>query len=334
MRTIRQLSSAIVIALLCSSESVFAQTSGVMNFDGGGDGTSWNQANNWEHVADPDGVPTSGNPSTPPTAAYTANIGTSGVLLSAAMGTQATFRTRVGVTTPGSFTMTGGTLNVGDDITVGQSAMGTMTFNGGEITVVDDFFIDNGGAFGSTFTMNGGTLRMGDRITMGNQGNFVMNGGHIIADDDFFFLGNSTQTINGGLLEQFDKLNNGNATPSGPARLKINGGIIRTNEWTDNPDLELHDPTRFMSIIEINGTGKLQVEQDSFTIAEAQAQIAASRLMTTDLGKAIGIQTIVVPEFFGRSNVVFTQISVVPEPATWLVASLGGAAVIAWRRKK
>jgi hypothetical protein len=333
MRTIRPLSSAIAIALLCSAANSFAQTGGVMNFDGGADGTSWNQANNWEHVADPDGVPTSGNPPTPPTGQYTANIGMSGVLLDATMGVQATFRTRVGVTTPGSFTMTGGTLNVGDDITVGQSAMGTMTFDDGEITVVDDFFIDNGGAFGSTFTMNGGTLRMGDRITMGNQGNFVMNGGHIIADDDFYFLGNSTQTINGGLLEQFDKLNNGNATPSGPARLKINGGIIRTNEWTDNPDLNFDDPTRFMSKIEINSTGILQVEQATMPLAEAQGLIANGRFTTTG-PQPLTATTVVIPEFFGRSNVTFTQISVVPEPATSVVAGVGAVAILAWRRKK
>jgi hypothetical protein len=176
-------------------------------------------------------------------------------------------------------------------------------------------------------------LRMGDRITMGNQGNFVMNGGNIIADDDFFFLGNSTQTINGGLLEQFDKLNNGNATPSGPARLKINGGIIRTNEWTDNPDLNFDDPARFMSVIEINSTGILQVEQATMPLTEAQGLIANGRFSTTGPQPLVAT-TVVVPEFFGRSNVLFTQISVVPEPATWLLASVVGAAVLARRGKK
>lgn len=323
--------AAILLAWGLGASASLGQTSGVMRFDGGGDGTSWNQANNWEHVADPDGVPTSGNPATPPTPAYTATIGQLGVVLDGTMLGQTAFRVQTGVTTEGSFNVTGGSLNVGDDITVGQSAKGTMTMSGGEVTLGDDFFIDNAGAFGSTFTLSGGTLHVVDRIVMGNSGNLVVNGGHIVADDDFFFLGTSTQTINGGLLEQFDKLNNGNATPAGPARLKINGGIVRTNEWTDDPELGAQDLTRFTSVIQVNATGKLQIEANNFSVALAQDLIAGGKLTTT--GAALGATSVIIPEFFGRTNVEFTQIAVVPEPGTLALAAVAGV-VLARRRRR
>ena len=54
--------------------------------------------------------------------------------------------------------------------------------------------------------------------------------------------------------------------PPNTARLFINDGIMRGNEWTDNPELEVDDPTRFMSVIEINGNGKLQIEQATFPV--------------------------------------------------------------------
>lgn len=324
--------AAILLAWGLGVSTGQGQTAGIMRFDGGGNGTSWDQANNWEHVADPDGVPTSGNPATPPTSQYTAQIGQLGVLIDGMMAGQTAFRVHTGVTTEGSLNITGGTLNVADDISAGQSAKGTITMSGGEVTVGDDFFIDNAGAFGSTFTLSGGTLRMGDRITMGNSGNLVVNGGHIIADDDFFFLGTSTQTINGGLLEQFDKLNNGPATPAGPARLKINGGIIRTNEWTDNPDLGAQDLTRFTSKIEVNATGILQIEADNFSVALAQDLISQGKLTTTGPGP-LAATSVVIPEFFGRTNVAFTQISVVPEPGTLALAAVAGV-LLARRRRR
>ncbi len=200
-----------------------------MVFDGGADGTSWNQANNWNLTVNADGTPAiPGDPPTPPTNEFNANIGGNfTVLLDGTMVGQTAFRTRTGVTTPGKFNVTGGSLIVTDDIVVGQSAKGTMTMSGGEVTTGDDFFVDDAGDFGSVFTLSGGELHVGDKMQMGNHGQFIMTGGHLVADDDFYWLGNSTATIDSGLLEQFDKVNMGDATPMGPARLVINGGVLR-----------------------------------------------------------------------------------------------------------
>ena len=333
MCRIRLCCASFAIALGWCTSTSFGQNSGVMTFDGGGDGTSWNQPANWNHIALPDGTPTSGDPPTPPTGQYTANIPlVVPVLLDGTMGAQTAFRVRSGVGTAGSFTMSGGTLDVGDDVSVGHSAKGTMLLSSGALTVGDDFFIDEQGNFGSTFTMSGGSLHMLDRIVMGNQGNLVITGGHIVAEDDFFFLGNSTQNISGGLIEQFDKISNGPATPAGPARLKISGGTVRANEWTDNPELGADDPTRHMSLIQVSESGKLEIEADHFSVLVAQGLIADGHLVTTP-GNVLVVTSIVVPEFFGRTNVAFTQISAVPEAATILLILPWGIAVCLRRRR-
>ncbi len=326
---------AVIAMMGMTAARTFGQ--GTMVFDGGADGTSWNQANNWNQTVNSDGSPAAppGDPATPPTNNFFAHIGGNfTVSITAAQGTQNSFTTRVGVGTPGTLNVTGGSLVAFDDITIGQTAKGTVTISAGLLDNGDDFNIDNsvGGDYGSSLTVNGGTVHIFDRLQMNNHGSLVVNAGYLWAEDDFFFFGNSTQTINGGLLEQFDKLAFGDATnipPTGVARLKINGGIVRTNEWTDNPELGADDLTRFKSIIQVNGTGKLQIEADHFSEALAQALIADGHLTTTS---HLTVSSVVVPTFFGRNNVAFTQIAAVPEPSTLALAGLIGLGLL--RRRK
>jgi hypothetical protein len=339
----------------------YGQLDGLYRFDGGGDGTSWDEAVNWEQVLDPFGAPISGDPATPPGPTTSAAIPLSGVILDNTMLGQTALDVHIGTTdgagslgmsggdltvrdfnvgsdaggsNGGTFNVTGGALSAGDDVSVGNGSQGAMSMSNGMVTVGDDFFIDSVADKNSTVSLTGGTIHIVDRLVMGNNGSLHVDGGEIIADDDFYILDTATVTIDSGLMSTIDKLNMGGATPAGPARLTINGGIMRSQEWTDNPDLEANDPTRFMSVIEINGTGKLQVEQELFPIAEAQGLIAAGRLTTSELSPLkLGVQTVVIPEFFGRTDVVFTQISVVPEPATYLLVTFAGLAVCLRRRR-
>lgn len=323
MTNVRIACALVMLSLIGTASISFGQSSSVMDFDGGGDGASWDEAANWNHVLDPDGLPASGNPPTPPTGAYTANIPLSGVIIDGTMPASTAFSVRIGTAAgAGLLTVNGGTLDVGNgDIYVGRAGTGNLVINGGTVSVTDDFFVDQPGAFGSKFTMNAGRLNVVDRIESYNMGQIEVNGGEIIAEDDFYILGSSTLTVNGGLMATIDKLNMGMTAPQSPARVVINGGILRSQEWTDNPDLTQNDPSRFFGTIQINGTGALQIDQGTFTVAEALSLIANGRLTTT--APALSVTTVIVPDFFGEANLPFTQVTAVPEPTSAIVAASG-----------
>jgi hypothetical protein len=344
-----------VVGLLTTAS--YGQLLGVYRFDGGADGASWDDAVNWEQVLDPFGGPISGNPATPPGPTTSAHIPISGALIDGTMPGQTALDVLIGTAdgagslnmsggdltvrdynigadgpgaNAGSSTISGGSLTAGDDVTVGAGSPGTLNLTGGSIDVIDDFNV----AADGTMTMSGGTVTIGDRLQVTANGNLVVSGGEILAEDDFFFFDNSTVTLEGGLVATIDKISNGNSTPAGPARLFINDGIMRGNEWTDDPELGVDDPTRFMSVIEINGDGKLQVEQATFPVSEARGLIMEGvHLTTTEPGGQLRIQTVVVPEFFGRTDVVFTQVSLVPEPASLALLGLGALCLVMRRTR-
>ena len=60
--------ASVVLVLGLMPTVSHAQLLGVYDFDGGGDGTSWDDATNWEQILDPFGAPISGDPATPPDA--------------------------------------------------------------------------------------------------------------------------------------------------------------------------------------------------------------------------------------------------------------------------
>jgi hypothetical protein len=355
-RTVKCFAFAVFACSLMATAG-YGQLLGVHRFDGGGDGTSWDDANNWEQVLDPFGTPISGNPATPPGPTTSAHIPLAGVVLDNTMPGQTALDVSIGTadgagsmsmsggdltvrdfnvgadvpgTNAGSFDISGGMLAAGDDITVGAGSAGTFNMSGGVVVVNDDFFIATDGSM----TMSGGTITTGDRPTLTGNGSLLITGGAIVADDDFFFFDNSTVTMEGGLMATIDKISNGSSTPN-TARLFINDGIMRGNEWTDDPELEVDDPTRFMSVIEINGSGKLQIEQATFPVSEARGLIMEGvHLTTSEPGGQLRIQTVIVPEFFGRADVLFTQVSLVPEPASILLLAIGGIGAAFWRRRR
>ena len=72
--------TAIVLVFGLSAAVSYGQFD-TYDFDGGGDGTSWSDPNNWEHVSDPNGAPVGGNPAAPPAPTTISNVPILGVVI-------------------------------------------------------------------------------------------------------------------------------------------------------------------------------------------------------------------------------------------------------------
>jgi len=334
--------TAIVLVFAFMSTVSHAQLSGLYEFDGGGDGTSWDDATNWEQILDPLGNPISGNPATPPDAVTSTDLPLPGVVIDLTMPGQTALDVRIGTaagvgslsmsggdltfrdlfvgsdpgtSNAGSMDMSGGTLIAADDITVGNGSVGTMSMNNGAVSTADDFFVN----IDSSFTTTGGTLFVGDRLAMDDNATLLVDGGDIISDDDFFFFGAAQITVNSGSMIVADKLRFDDVLTTG--KLTINSGFVRSNEFGI---VDLGDNYIMNGVVEINGDGFYQSEAPSgpsspvsqLSVAAAQALIDEGiHFITSEVAPLkLGAFSVVVPMFDGRTDVVFTQVSVIAAP--------------------
>lgn len=349
--------SVTLVVGVCASQS-YGQLDGLYEFDGGGDGTSWNDALNWEQVLDPTGNPISGDPATPPDGVTSADIPLAGVVVNAPgqtaldvnIGTAAgagslamsggdftVRRIRAGRdangVNAGNFDLSGGTLVAGDDIRVGEESAGIMTMSGGDASTGDDFFVRDG----SSFTMTGGTVFVGDRFVTEDDATVLIDGGEVTADDDFFFFGDAQITVNSGSMIVFDKMRFDDDDARN-GKLTINGGFVRSQEFGFVNDTGEHV---LRGVVEINGNGFYQAEApgddtpvSQLSEALATQLIADGYFITSEASPLqLAASTVIVPEFDGRTDVAFTQISLVPEPAGALLAAMA-AAIAGFRRRR
>jgi len=351
-----------VFALGLLTTTGYGQLDGLYEFDGGGDGTSWDDAANWEQVLDPNGNPISGDPAAPPSNTTSADIPMTGVVIDNTMPGQTALDVSIGTANGvgslnisgggltgrditagadgsgannGSIVMSGGTLDAGDDITLGGGSVGTMNMSGGTASTSDDFTIDTD----SSLTMTGGTINVGDRINALNNAEINLDGGDILADDDFFFFNDSQVTVNGGTLVTHDKMRFDD-DPSFNGRVTINGGVVRSNEFGLEIDGALTD---FRGVVEINGDGVYQVEESGGAgspISQLSLQTARDLinegvpLVTSEPSPLkLGASRVTVPLFDGRTDVSFIQIAVVPEPASALLFCCGALGLVLRRRR-
>jgi hypothetical protein len=268
-----------------------AQLDGLYEFDGGGDGTSWDDATNWEQITDLFGSPLSGDPATPPDAVTSADITRGGVVIDITMPGQSALDLNIGTQNgagslilsggdltlrdafvgrdsvsgfnAGTLEVTGGTLFVGDDVTLGAGSAGHMIMSNGMVTTDDDFLV-NGGA---SLIMTGGVIDIGDRLVGSENANILLEDGTITVRDDVFLLGDTQMTVDGGLMQVVDKLHFDLVDPIASGKLTINGGIVRNDEYGN--------AGAGRGLIEINGDGVFQVVQSQLSIAEAVMLIAA-----------------------------------------------------------
>ncbi len=320
-------------------------------FDGGGDGTSWSDPNNWEHVSDPNGVPVGGNPASPPSSSTIANvpmldvvvdpnstarvatIGTgagAGSLTLSAGGDLAARDFTVGNDpnasgNGGTFTMTGGTLSASDDITLGNkfttgqnantlTSVGIMNMSDGAVSTGDDFFVREG----SSLTVTGGTLEVGDNFqTLGTGSNdsasVTIDGGTYKGFDDLRLDGDILWTVDGGsFVEVRDKIRFNSDPNAAAGQMTIESGIVRAEEYGQDTTMDVA-----LGNVEINGDGKFQVWRGAFldwnyTLPRVQGWIDNGDIFTTDAG-TLGIQLVMVADFFGLSgHDEFYQISIGP----------------------
>jgi hypothetical protein len=325
--------TSIVFVLGLSTSASRAQLDGVYEFDGGGDGTSWDDALNWERVTDPNGNPVSGNPGTPPDAITTADIPLTGVVIDNTMPGQTALDVNVGTAggvgtldisggglivsrdlnvggdsgfvglNTGSLDMTGGLLDAGDDINVGVISAGQMVMSDGIAYTGDDFFV----GLDSSLTMTGGSIDIGDRLVTSDNATILIDGGTVIIADDFFLFGDAQVTVDSGFMTVRDKLRFDPVEPPAAGKLTINGGGVRSEEYGLAGD--------GLGLIEINGDGVYQVLQSQLSIAQALLLIAEGIHITTGESAPLGLDatSVVVPEFFGNTNLTFTQIYIVDE---------------------
>jgi hypothetical protein len=350
LRTTVSFTSAMFLVGLLASAS-HAQLSGLYEFDAGGDGQSWDDPSNWEQVLDPVGLPLSGDPASPPSAITSADVPLSGVVIDSTMPGQTALDLSIGtgagvgslsvsgggVTVrdlfvgrdPGSvngggLAMTGGTLIAADDIRVGAGSAGLMTMSGGAMaSTADDFILGLGGSL----VMTGGMLDVGDRLDTVDDGDILLDGGTIIVQDDLRIFGDGQVTVNSGFMTAADKLYF-DLDPTKSGKLTINGGGVRSQEYGLNGD--------GLGLIEINGSGFYQVAQSELSVAEAMALIAQGVHFITSEPPSLTLDafSVVVPDFFGVTDLPFTQISIipqVPEPSTAVLMMLALAWVTARR---
>ena len=348
--------TAVIFAFGLVSTVSHAELLGLYEFDRGGDGTSWDDAPNWEQVLDPDGVPISGDPATAPDAVTSVNI-SNGIgeftpLIDNTMPGQTALDVNIGTASgaglltmrfgglsirdmfvgrddvnsnAGSMNMSGGTLTAGGDITVGADSVGTMTMSNGVVSTGDDFNVN----VDSSFTMTGGILDVGGQLVTNDNASLLVDGGVITADTDFFFFGSSQITVDSGAMIAFDALRFDDLLTTG--KLTINGGLVRSQEFG------FFDGVNYImnGTVEINGNGLYQSE---LGVAAAKALIADNTFFTSEDLFKLDAFSVVVPDFDGRTNVIFTQVALVPEvplpAAAWLFGSgLLGLVGIARRKK-
>lgn len=129
----------------------------------------------------------------------------------------------------GSYTKTGGTLNVSGEMYVGQgvgsinnvatSSMGTFTQSGGTTTVNNWFVVGREGGEGNV------TISNGSVFNKTGAGNFQIDAGGTLNTPSTFTVDNATLNINGELQVGTDT-----AAANGTLTVK-NGGQVNTNNW-------------------------------------------------------------------------------------------------------
>lgn len=229
-------------------------------------------------------------------------------------------RFRVGSGGVGTFVISGGTLTSTQSLVTGSSTTGNIIMSGGTINIVGssrDFNMDEGQpAAGSNLSMSAGTINVGDVFLIDGSATVDLSGGSIFSEDDLRVRNDAVFTISGGMFETNDKLEIGEA-PGDGGSIFINGGIVRAADFEES--------VGSTSLLEVNGSGVLQFLQSAQSVNDVLGYILGGVITTNDIG--LGVSTVNVGGTF------YTQVAVVPEPASVVLFGLGSIVITATRRR-
>lgn len=227
-------------------------------------------------------------------------------------------RFRVGSGGEGTLDISGGSLRIGRSFVTGSNTKGNVNISGGSIEIVgssNDFNMDEGEpAAGSVFDMSAGDLTVGDIFLVDGTAQATLSGGVINSVDDLRIRNGGVVNISGGLWETGDKLEVGEDAVDGGS-LFVTGGILRAEEFGS---------VAGDGLIQIDGEGVIQFLSSEESVGDVLGYIADGFFTTT--GPLLGVSSVDV------AGVTYTQISVVPEPAT-LGSVLLGLAIARGRRR-
>lgn len=332
MNTTTKRSVAIVAAGLCTvlaAGEVAAQTK-IYDW-AGGTSQNWATAANWIVVEDPIGTPVNALASAAPDADTDVGIAAVAGFPILSSGAQQAFIVKVGgAAGPGRLDVTGGSLNITNDLDVGADDTGTLNINdaNGPVSIVigDDLNVDrNAPAYNSTVVVSGDvTIEVDDQVELGAQGDeiseffFDFQSGTLRAGDNIRVRGGAgaEMRVSGGLIEGADQLDV-------DSLLSISGdGVVRVLRLTSVSD--------FIGNVVINDQALLQIATVETPLSQIEDYIASGVFSTN--GPGLTIDTVQVSGFFGN-DLDFYQVSVVPEPATG-VAMLGMLSIGLLRRNR
>ncbi|MDO4583984.1 MAG: hypothetical protein Q4D62_07760 [Planctomycetia bacterium] len=143
----------------------------------------------------------------------------------------------------GTFTFSAGTVDIGQNLVIGQGGTGTMVQNGGAVRigleqgVYQEFYIGRNAGSQGKYTLNAGTVEVLGTAYWGNEGtaNIILNGGTVSVAGNMYagFKNKATVLMTGGTVNVEGRLylnSTDGDTTNGSVEWTVNGGTLNVTK--------------------------------------------------------------------------------------------------------